>query len=228
MNALPNLIGLGLYTIPEAARLAEVAPARVRGWVHGYHDGTGRPRRAAVVGHLLPDAEGRTALSFRELIEVRFIRHFLRAGVSWRNIRRAATEARRDLLSEAGHRLRFSTDGVTIFADTLARSGDRTALDLVARQYVMLNVLARSFRSEFDLEAGDVIRAWHPRPETPRVLLDPRRSFGHPIVEPGVPTRALADALRAEDGDAGRVAALFGASEEAVRQAAAFEMTVAA
>ena len=228
MNALPDLIGLGLYSVPETARLAEVAPARVRGWVQGYRDGTGKPRRAAVIGHALPDVDGKTALSFRELIEVRFIRHFLRAGVSWRNIRRAATEARPDLFGEVGHRLRFSTDGVTVFADTLARSGDRTALDLVARQYVMLHVLAGSIRSEFDLEAEDVIRAWHPRPATPLVLLDPRRSFGHPIVEPGLPTRALADALRAEGGDAGRVAALFGASEAAVRQAAAFEMTLAA
>jgi uncharacterized protein (DUF433 family) len=228
VNAFPDLIGLGLYTVPEAARLAEVTPAQVRGWVHGYGDGTGKPRRRAVIGHALPDAEGRTALSFRELIEVRFMRHFLRAGVSWRNIRRAAADARRDLLSEAGHRQHFSTDGVTIFADSLARSGDRTALDLVAHQCVMLHVLAQSVRSEFDLEADDVIQAWHPRPETPLVLLDPRRSFGHPIVEPGVPTRTLAAALRAEGGDTGRVAALFGTSEDAVRQAAAFGMTVAA
>ena len=228
MNALPNFIGLGLYTIPEAARLAEVAPARVRGWVQGYHQGAGKPRRSAAVGHLLPDVEGKTALSFRELIEVRFVRHFLRAGVSWRKIRRAASEARRDLLSEAGPQLRFSTDGVTIFADTLARSGDRTARDLVANQYVMLAVLAQSIRSEFDLEAEDVILAWRPRSETPLVLIDPRRSFGHPIVEPGVPTLALAEALRAERGDAGRVAALFGTSKEAVQQAAAFEMTLAA
>jgi signal transduction histidine kinase len=189
VNALPDLIGLGLYSIPEAARLVEVAPARVRGWEQGYRDGTSKPQRPALVGHVLPDVEGKTALSFRELVEVRFIRQFLRAGVSWRNIRHAAAQARRDLLSEAGHRLRFSTDGVKIFANTRARGGDRRALDLVAHQYVMLHVLARSIRSEFDLEAEDVIRAWHPRPEMPLVLLDPRRSFGHPIVEPGVPTR---------------------------------------
>lgn len=85
-----------------------------------------QPRQGAagaVIGHALPDAEGRTALSFRELIEVRFVRHFLRAGVSWPNIRRAAAAARRDLLSESGHRRRFSTDGMTIFADTLAGGG---------------------------------------------------------------------------------------------------------
>lgn len=228
MNAVPDLIGLGLYTIPEAARLAEVTPGRVRGWVHGYRQRTDKLHRPAVVGHRLPVLEGKTALSFHELIEVRFVRHFLRAGVSWRNIRRAATEAHRELIDEAGHRLRFSTDGVTVFADALAESGDRTARDLVANQYVMALVLANSIKSEFDVEADDLIRAWHPRPETPRVLLDPRRSFGRPIVEPGVPTRTLADALRAERGDADRVAALFGVPAEAVRQAVVFEMTAAA
>jgi hypothetical protein len=102
MNALPDLVGVGLYTIPEAARLVELRQARVRGWVHGYREGAGGRRRAAVVGHTLPDVEGKTALAFRELIEVRFVRHFLRAGVSWRNVRRAAKEARRDLLTEVG------------------------------------------------------------------------------------------------------------------------------
>ncbi len=172
-----------------------------------------------MVVHRLPEIEGRTALTFRELIEIRFVQHFLRAGVSWRNIRRAAAEAQGDLLSEPGPQLRFSTDEVTIFANSLVRNGDRIVRDLVANQYVMLLVLAQSIRTEFDLEAEDVIRAWHPRREAPLALIDPRRSFGHPIVESGVPTRAPADALRAE---------LFGTSEEAFRQAGAFEMTLAA
>ncbi len=228
MNAPTNLIGLGLYTIPEAAHLAEVTPARVRGWVQGYPKRAGKPRRSAVLGQVLPKEEGKTALTFRELIEIRFIRHFLRAGVSWRKLRRAAPEARRELLDEAGPRPQFSTDGVTVFVDSLARDGDRSARDLVANQYVMLLVLADSIRSEFDLDANDLIRAWHPRPETPLVLLDPRRSFGRPIVEPGIPTSTLADALRAEHGDARRTGALFGVSEDAVRQAATFEMTLVA
>ena len=45
---------------------------------------------------------------------------------------------------------------------------------------------------------------------------------------PCVDSRALALALHAEGGDAGRVLALFGTSEDALRQASAFEMTVAA
>ncbi|MGH7122149.1 MAG: hypothetical protein ACREFP_24665, partial [Acetobacteraceae bacterium] len=129
MNAIPSLIGLGLYTVSDAARLAELSPARVRGWVQGYRQKAGRPGAGAVVGHSLPDIEGKTALSFRELIEVRFVRHFLGAGVSWRRIRRAATEARRELLTESGPRLLFSTDGVTIFVRELAASGDQVARD---------------------------------------------------------------------------------------------------
>ncbi|MGH7121275.1 MAG: hypothetical protein ACREFP_20170, partial [Acetobacteraceae bacterium] len=104
---------------------------------------------------------------------------------------------------------------------------DQIARDLVANQYVMLRVLEQSIRSEFDLEAEEVIRAWRPRHQTPLVTLNPRRSFGQPIVEPGVPTRALADAVRAE-GNLGRVAELFGATEAAVREAVEFEMMMAA
>jgi hypothetical protein len=228
VNAAPDLIGIGLYTVPEAARLTEVAAARVRGWVQGYHRGGGKPRRSGIVAHQLPELEGKTALSFQTLIEVRFVRHFLGAGVSWRAIRQAAGAARLELVGVTGHRLRFSTDGVTVFVDSLASGGDRQARDLVANQYVMLSILKQSIRSEFDLEGDDLIRAWHPRAATPLVLLDPRRSFGRPIVEPGVPTQTLADALRAERGDFARVAEMFGTSSDAVRQAAAFEMTLAA
>lgn len=228
MNAFPNLIGTGLYTVADAARLAEVTPDRVRGWVQGYHQGKGKPRRAAIIARHLPDLEGKVALSFRELIEVRFIRHFLRAGVSWRAIRRAADEAKRELFGEDERRLLFSTDGVTVFADALATEGDRKARDLVANQYVLLQILERSIKHEFDLEADNLIAAWHPRRETPLVLLDPRRSFGRPIVAPGVPTLTLANALAAERGDVARVAAIFEIPEESVREAAAFEMTLAA
>jgi hypothetical protein len=228
VNTAPSLIGIGLYTVGEAARLAEVTPERVRRWVQLPGQGNSKPRRGALIAHTLPDLDGKVALSFRELIEVRFIRHFLRAGVSWRAIRLAAAEARHELLGEDDLRLRFSTDGVTVFAQALADDGDRRARDLVANQYVLLHILGQSIKAEFDLDASELIRAWHPRRETPLVLLDPRRSFGQPIVEPGVPTRTLADALAAERGDAARVAALFDTEESAVRQAAAFELTLAA
>jgi uncharacterized protein (DUF433 family) len=228
VNANCDFVGIGLYTIGDAARLAEVTPARVHGWVQGYAQGHDKPRRPAVIDHRLPDLEGKTALSFRELIEVRFVRHFLRAGVSWRVLRRAAQGARQDLLGQDVAQLRFSTDGVTVFADALAKGGDRHARDLVANQYVLLGILRQSIRNEFNLDADNLIRSWTPRVETPLVTVNPRKSFGRPIVEPGVPTSTIAGALAAERGDTARVAAFFDTTEAAVRQAAAFELTLAA
>lgn len=228
MNGKPDLVGVGLYTIGDASRLAEVTSARVRGWVEGYAQSRARPRSPALINRSLPNLEGRIALSFRELIEVRFVRHFLRAGVSWRALRQAAQRARQELLGDNGARLRFSTDGVTVFVDALADGGDRRARDLVANQYVLLSILEQSMQSEFDLDGDRLIRAWIPRHETPLVLINPARSFGRPVVEPGVPTSTLTDALTAERGNAGRVAALFDTTEEAVRQAAAFELNLAA
>jgi uncharacterized protein (DUF433 family) len=228
MNANCDLVGIGLYTIGDAARLAEVTPARIRGWVQGYAQGHDKPRRPAVIDHRLPDLEGKAALSFRELIEVRFVRHFLRAGVSWSILRRAAREAGQDLLGQNAAQLRFSTDGVTVFADALAKGGDRRARDLVANQYVLLIILEQSIRNEFDLDADNLIRSWTPRVETPLVTIDPRRSFGRPIIAPGVPTSTIVGALAAERGDTTRVAALFDTTEAAVRQAGAFELTLAA
>jgi hypothetical protein len=228
VNASSHFIGIGLYTVRDAARLTEVPPVRVRGWIQGYRQGKGKPRRPAIIGHNLPTIDGKMALSFRELIEIRFIRHFLQAGVSWQAIRRAAMDIRTELLGGTDARPRFSTDGVTVFVDALAKDGDRQARDMVANQYVLLQVLEQSIRTEFTLDADDLIRAWMPRHETPLVLIDPRRSFGHPIVEPGIPTSTLRDALAAEHGDAARVAALFETGEDAVRQAAAFEVALAA
>ncbi|MEO8716461.1 MAG: hypothetical protein ABI369_15765 [Acetobacteraceae bacterium] len=223
MNELSPFIGVGLYTPLDAARLAEVSVRRVRGWVQGYrHDGV-----PAVIERQLPDVDGEAGLTYRDLIEVRFIQHFLRAGVSWVHIRQAAREAHGELLEGVRH-LRFRTDRTTILADRLAEDGDRVARELVSRQYVLLDVLRESFLEEFDLEGEDLLRAWHPRSGQPNVRVDPERAFGRPIVEPGIPTRTLADALMAEGDDAERVARLYGTTPGLVREAAAFELTLTA
>lgn len=223
MNALPPLIGVGLYTPLEAAKLAEVSVRRVRGWVQGYRRDGAEP----IIKRRLPDVDGDAALTYRDLIEVRFVQHFLRAGVSWPHIRQAAREAHGELLEGVQH-LRFKTDRAKIFATRLAEDGDRKARELVSHQYVLLSVLEDSFLEEFELEGRDLLLAWQPRSQQPNVRVDPERAFGQPTVAPGIPTRTLADALLAEGGDAERVARLYGTTSALVREAVAFELTVAA
>ncbi len=86
----PALLNTGFYTVPEAARLTR-SVGKVRRWLKGYHFKSGeRVRHSDAVwqGELRP-IESKPALSFRDLLELRFVDAFIRAGVSWRTMRRA-------------------------------------------------------------------------------------------------------------------------------------------
>ncbi len=69
---------------------------------------------------------------------------------------------------------------------------------------------------------------WWPLGRRKQVVIDPKRSFGQPIVnEGGVPTVVLADAYRAERSIK-RVVAWFDVGKAAVRDAVEYERKLAA
>ena len=64
---------------------------------------------------------------------------------------------------------------------------------------------------------------WRPMGEHREIVIDPKRSFGQPIVnDGGVPTTVLADAVGAE-GSIAKVAALFALPQHSVRAALRYE-----
>jgi hypothetical protein len=85
-----STLGTGIFTVPEAARLLQVTDTKMRGWIEGY--------RSARVGPLIEaeiEKHGRSAaLSFANLMEVRFIDAFVQLGVHVRTIRAILEEAR--------------------------------------------------------------------------------------------------------------------------------------
>src|SRR5713226_5719027 len=89
-------IGPGVYTIAEAARLTRVSQGRVRRWMKGYTfvwHGEARTSPPVFLGQYEPTERGTVALSFQDLVEVRFVDAFLDAGVSWKNLRIAHERA---------------------------------------------------------------------------------------------------------------------------------------
>ena len=122
MSEVGQLLGVGLYSVPEAARIAKVSGRSVTRWMLGYQfrlaDGSARPMPALWRRDF--DETEVIALTFRDLLEVRFVNAFRLAGVSWHVIRRSAEVAAE--LFGASHPFssqRFITDGRLIFADTL-------------------------------------------------------------------------------------------------------------
>ncbi|HEX3861473.1 MAG TPA: hypothetical protein VHY35_07250 [Stellaceae bacterium] len=228
-----DVIGIGIYSVPQASRLTRVSPSRIRRWLRGYEYQRGADRRrSAPVWHAqLPQEDGAVALGFLDLMEIRFVDAFVEAGLSLRKIRQAAKLA--TALVGAAHPFstqKFHTDGKRVFAE-LEHEGreEKTLYDIERNQFGIYDVILPSLLAgvEFDNE-GQAAR-WRPEPSTlPFVIVDPLRQFGQPIVvEGGVQTAVLADAVKAE-GSIEAVARWYELPKEAVEQAVLFEFKKAA
>jgi uncharacterized protein (DUF433 family) len=226
-----DLLGTGVYSIPEAARLLGVRDDRLRGWV------TGWPR--AKVGPLIEaelEKRGRTvAIGFINLMEARFVDAFVQLGVHVRTIRAILDEAR----AFANHAhpfatdMVFRTDGKKIFAEVLTKTSDKQLYDLARRNWALRDVLDPHLRGSVEYGKSGLVQTWQPRPNrSPNVIVDPRFAFGRPVVrDVVVPTSALLEAFVAE-GDVPteqaykNVAAWFRVPVEAVREAVDFEYSL--
>ncbi len=225
------LVGIGLYTVPEAARLCGVPRRTIRRWMLGYRTGRkGAPRDLPPVWHgQLQRIDGTVGLGFLDLMELRFVRAFRQHGVSLPVIRQTAERAR-DIFKRDHPftRARFLTDGRWIFAETVEATGEAKLLNLARSQYAFQDVIKPSLYKSIRFSDDDEAVTWFPMWPKKQVLVDPRRSFGRPIVaHGGVPTETLAQAVAAE-GSEQRVARWYEVPVDAVKAAVAFERDLAA
>ncbi len=225
-----SAIGTGIYTLGEAARLAQTSTATLKRWLKGYRFPAKLTRgESPPIFHAqLPELEGHLALGFLDLVEVLFIKAFRTHGVTLQTIRRAASEAARRWGTEHPFCVnKFRTDGRSVFATVEWEEGDEGLVDLAKSQLAFEKVLNPYLRQvEYDL-LGAVAR-WWPLGRRRPVVLDPKFSFGKPIVVPWcVPTEALYRAIQADQTER-EVARWFEIPTRAVRAAMQFEETRAA
>lgn len=220
-NCSEGLLGVGLYTVDEAAAYTGIKAQHIRRWLFGYkakgryHEGLWRSE--------LANLEVK-ALGFHDLLEIRFVHAFRQHGVSLQSIRLASQRAREFFNHPHPFTCRsFQTDGRRIFASVLEESGDESLLDLVAKQYVFKQVIKPSLYEGIDY-IDDEARRWYPLPSSKVVVLDPTRNFGKPILSnSGVETAALAAAFEAEGRNVKRVASLYEVPMSEVESAIRFE-----
>lgn len=221
-NVVP--LGVGFYTVPDAARLLKIPPLNVRRWLGGYsykHNGETHTSPPLWTPDL-PPFDNKIELTFRDLIELRFVSGFVSAGLHLKTIRHCLDYAR-TLVDDPRpfSTQRFQTDGKTIFLDSVRDSGETEVLDLRKKQYAIKQVIERTFK-DLDIEANAVAR-WRPYRGKESIVIDPMRAFGKPIANAsGVPTVALADAVTAE-GSVERVSRLYDVDPAVVRDAVSFE-----
>ncbi|HEX7789821.1 MAG TPA: hypothetical protein VF467_04760 [Afipia sp.] len=222
-------MGIGYYTVPEAARLLGMAPLNIRRWLGGYtyKHGDKEVSMQPLWTPQLPKTDHHIELGFRDLIELRFVNAFTKAGLGLITIRNCLEYAKECVNDDRPFSTRrFQTDGRTIFLDGLRKTGEYELLDLKKRQYVLKHVIERSFK-DLDIE-NDAVTRWRPFNGKSTIVIDPTRAFGQPIaMKFGVPTAVLADAVKAE-GSVSRVVQLFEVSAAVVRDAVKFEKALIA
>lgn len=224
-------LGRGIYIISEVSRLTGIRATTVRRWVEGYRYVRNASARLSVpvFGTEYGAIEGKTALSFLDLVEIRFIEVFRSYGVSWPTIRVASLRAAE--LLDCAHPFAkkvFYTDRRTIFARISQGSDDVALIDLAKRQYAIDKILSPYLHSGLEFNGEEVAERWWPKGKQAGIVVDPKRNFGRPIMDKyNVPTRVLASALRA-GASIREVAEWYEVDEESVQAAADFEVKSAA
>lgn len=209
-------IGKGVYGLREAASIVDMPVPQVKRWVKGYR--VAQKEYTPVVASDFPMMDGKVAISFDDLIELHFIKAFLKHGVSLQSIRKAAALAA-EIIGVEKHpfaRHEFKTD-----CKSIMHSVESRMLNLNENQYELEGIINRSLFKGFEYCQKQAC-AWHPDGNS--VVINPLYALGKPIITgTGIRTRAVYHAYIAEEKNEKIIAALYGITPQQVRDAVMFE-----
>jgi uncharacterized protein (DUF433 family) len=214
------MIGLGMYTLAEVARLTEVHPSTVRTWFKGRSDQTGRgPVFQAdyePVGHDY-------AVSFLDLIDALVAGQFrFRYKVPMKVVRRAYEVLKEDLgTNHPFCHTDLHTDGQHIFRLVAEKLGEEKLSDVVSRQQFFLHIMQKLDHIDYS-EASKLAHRWR---ISSGIFIDPSISMGKPVIQnTGVTTYVIANQYHANTKNSALVADLYKISENDVINAVNFEL----
>jgi uncharacterized protein (DUF433 family) len=210
---------LPAYTVPIAARIVRLPATTLRSWVRGrsYPTKTGTRRAAAVIIPPTPEF-----LSFTNLVEAHVLAAMRREHALKLETVRAAV---RFLRKESGqeHPLayeQFLTDRVDLFVERVGQ------LINVSRggQLALCSTIRESLK-RVAYDKGRAVRLFPVvRAERRTVVVDPRISFGRPVLDgTSIPVDAIADRFKAGESIA-HLAHDFAVSTDLVEDAVAAVM----
>ena len=214
-------IGKGVYSFSEAARLTKTKPSTLRTWFRR------DDKRPALRGDYEP-VEGRLALSFLDLIDANAVVSLRQLGLSMQQVRLLYAELERMLQTRHpfANRALWHDDGNKIWLKATSLTGDEHCIEVLKRQHGFPEIV-RPFLKKVRF-AGDtgLVSQWDIEKG---VVINPSFAFGKPCTEVSRrPTRVLAAAFHANEGDAHVVAHAYGVTPDEVHDAVTFERGLAA
>lgn len=216
-----DFFDIGIYSIADAARLTNTNQRLIRNWLIGYS------QKKRLKGQL-PKIDERLAVGFLDLLEIRFISHFRNLGVKMSTLYRAAEKAREHFKSEHPFSKKLTTDGVDIFVKSFTQADDPRLENIVNNQFASYETLKSLINEDVEFDHKGMAIRWFPVHKKHDIVIDPKRSFGKPIlIKYGIPTETLHEAFKVEK-NAAIVADWYGIETNDVNSAVKFEEGLAA
>ncbi len=198
---MSEILGRGVYSVPEAARFTGLKASTVGRWAFGYRG------YEEIVDPDLPQLAGVRAVSFLTLMELYLMRRLQDEGIRAEKFRIAAEEvAKREGIE---HPFAFERLGEFLWHDSndfyvhdVADDSDWLQITGRNRHNRVLHLVVDPFLREVEFES-EYVRRWFPAESGRMVVLDPAVRFGEPVVTgTRIPTANLADQVAAGDSPA--------------------------
>lgn len=211
-----EILGCGVYTPREAARLIGETPQHVFRWTRG--TGPMEPLWAAHYQFI----EDSTEISFLDLIEVRVVAAMRRNGISLQSIRYAIKFAQDALGIERPLSSRdFKTDGSEILMDAIENDGEYISLSKKRPGQKVFKEIIKQSLNDLEYE-GRFVARWRPKGFAD-IVIDPSRNFGDPILDKfGISTSVLFQEYQ-HFSDGRYLANIYEIPLQVVRMAISFE-----
>jgi uncharacterized protein (DUF433 family) len=220
----PTIIGRGVYSLREAAKLTHLQTAKVRAWF------LGRGGDTPVLESDYAPIGGDHAISFLDLVELFIIGKLRNLGVSLQYLRKIYNRLEIDYGKHPFCTREISLSDTNkkkkIFTSGLNDSERNQLIEVMTRQRYFETIIGPFLKKiDYD-EATHLARRWH---IANMVVIDPTIQFGKPIVEEvGISTSILRNAYYANGENAEFVAHWFGIHARHVRASVDFENNLAA
>lgn len=199
MSRSPTIsLSEGAYTLPDAACLLGIPLSRLRQWIGGIllSDKDSEGNRRYVAGVFQTKREGRDKyLNFFTLIELFTVAKLREYGVSMSTARNARDELAKRYRTPYPFALRgLLTNGKKL----LKELSDEALLELGSDGQTAFAKVLNPFCHRLDFDSStDLASRFYPEGRESVVVIDPRQSFGRPVINgTNITTESLGQLLR--------------------------------
>jgi len=219
-----DILGRGVYSVAEAARLTRLRTQRVREWFRGRHSESRifRP----VFESDYPVFHKEYAISFLDLIELNIGGKLRDAGISLQYLRRVYKHLEEEFGDHPFCTRQIFVGGKKVFTRGLTDEESGSVIEAITKQLYFDTIILPFLKQiVYDDVTSQAVR-WN---IAKLVVIDPRVRLGKPVVDGlGIATSVLSNSYYANGEDATLVAKWFGIRDEHVIAAVEFEDGLAA